>query len=148
MWQYNQTSNNELYHWKYATKKKVNGKWRYYYDDTGKGKPKKGLSINDATRSTLTTMGVTTYGIGKGWLGNNERVSKDVYDHADKVILYNGEPVVDIGKRKVNEAKKAIKPVAKKVDKKLTVIYKKEKDFVKKSVKKIDKAKKWLSKLF
>lgn len=24
----------ELYHWKYIKKKKVNGKWRYYYDKT------------------------------------------------------------------------------------------------------------------
>jgi hypothetical protein len=24
--------NDELYHWKYTYKKKVNGKWRYYYD--------------------------------------------------------------------------------------------------------------------
>lgn len=33
MWQYNETVNSdELYHWKYIKKKKVNGKWRYYYD--------------------------------------------------------------------------------------------------------------------
>lgn len=145
MRQYNQTSNNELYHWKYATKKKVNGKWRYYYDDTGKGKPKKGLSINDATRSTLTTMGVTTYGIGKGWLNDNEQVSKDVYNHADKVILYNGEPVVDIAKRKVGEAQKSVGKTAKKTT---SVISKKSKDITKTASKQINKAKKWLSKLF
>lgn len=28
---------NELYHWKYIRKEKVNGKWKYYYDD---GTPK------------------------------------------------------------------------------------------------------------
>lgn len=26
---------NELYHWKYIDKKKVNGKWRYIYDNKG-----------------------------------------------------------------------------------------------------------------
>lgn len=30
MWQYQYPD--ELYHWKYIKKKKVNGKWRYYYD--------------------------------------------------------------------------------------------------------------------
>ena len=33
LWKYNQTTtSDELYHWKYVKKKKVNGKWRYYYD--------------------------------------------------------------------------------------------------------------------
>lgn len=31
---YGPVSNEELYHWKYKYKKKINGKWRYYYDDT------------------------------------------------------------------------------------------------------------------
>lgn len=26
-------NDNELYHWKYTRKERVNGKWRYYYDD-------------------------------------------------------------------------------------------------------------------
>ena len=30
-----QWPSDELYHWKYIKKKKVNGKWRYYYADEG-----------------------------------------------------------------------------------------------------------------
>lgn len=39
--------NNELYHWKYKSRKKVNGKWRYEYDT-----PKS--SSNRNTKVTLT----------------------------------------------------------------------------------------------
>lgn len=147
MWRYNQTQNSdELYHWKYATKKKVNGKWRYYYDDTGKGKPKKGLSVNDIGRYKLTLNGSmsapgvksqsynnTSYHVGK--IG--EEVSKDVYDHGDATFLYNGEPVKDIAKRKSGEAKKSISKSRK-------IMSEKVKDLSKTASKQISKGKSWL----
>lgn len=40
-------NNNELYHWKYVSKKKVNGKWRYTYPD-GSSSSKIGDRIKDA----------------------------------------------------------------------------------------------------
>ena len=148
MRQYKQTQNSdELYHWKYATKKKVNGKWRYYYDDTGKGKPKKGLSVNDIGRYKLTTntsltapwskeskaFSNTYYSVGK--IG--EEVSKDVYDHGDATFLYNGEPVKDIAKRKSGEAKKSISKSRK-------IMSEKVKDLSKTASKQINKGKSWL----
>lgn len=30
---YGPENSDELYHWKYTSKKRVNGKWRYYYDN-------------------------------------------------------------------------------------------------------------------
>ena len=149
MWQYNKTQNSdELYHWKYATKKKVNGKWRYYYDDTGKGKPKKGLSVNDIRRSessfTSISSGskdpkpVSIYSIGKkGNFSNMEEVSKDVYEHGEASFLYNGEPVKDIAKRKSVEAKKTISKSRK-------IMSEKVKDLSKTASKQINKGKSWL----
>ena len=147
LWQYNKTQNSdELYHWKYATKKKVNGKWRYYYDDTGKGKPKKGLSINNMDRYKTTFTGSmsapgvksqsysnTYYNVGK--IG--EETSKDVYDHGDATLLYNGEPVKDIAKRKSGEAKKSISKSRK-------IMSEKVKDLSKTASKQINKGKSWL----
>lgn len=46
---------NELYHYKYAYKKKINGKWRYYYDDDNKRD--KGFSIKNFRRSSLELSG-------------------------------------------------------------------------------------------
>lgn len=134
MWQYNKTQNSdELYHWKYATKKKVNGKWRYYYDDTGKGKPKKGLSINDMGRYKVTQFGNTSYSVGRF----GEEVSKDVYDHGGETLLYNGEPVKDIAKRKSGEAKKS-------VSKSRKIMSEKIKDLSKTASKQISKGKSWI----
>lgn len=53
--------NDELKHWKYIKKKKVNGKWRYYYDeseldkfDKGAVEVKEGVK-KDGTKYTNTT---------------------------------------------------------------------------------------------
>lgn len=44
----------ELKHWKYIKKKKVNGKWRYYYDDSELSKFDRG--------ATVTTEKINKYG--------------------------------------------------------------------------------------
>ena len=151
-------NNNELYHWKYVTKKKVNGKWRYYYDETGKGKIKKGFSVADKLeKHKLDTMS-TLFGdkpraprtearthiidaenrpdyylSRKG--GESEKVSKGAYDHFDNagsggMLLYDGEPVRDIMKRKSKVAKRTVSDVKKNCSKQ------------------INKAKKWIKSLF
>ena len=151
-------NNNELYHWKYVTKKKVNGKWRYYYDETGKGKIKKGFSVADKLeKHKLETMSTlfgdkqraprtearthiidaenrpNYYLSRKG--GESEKVSKGVYDHFDNagsggMLLYDGEPVRDIMKRKSKAAKRTVSDVQKNCSKQ------------------INKAKNWIKSLF
>ena len=150
--------NNELYHWKYVTKKKVNGKWRYYYDETGKGKIKKGFSVADKLeKHKLETMSTlfgdkqraprtearthiidaenrpNYYLSRKG--GESEKVSKGAYDHFDNagsggMLLYDGEPVRDIMKRKSKAAKRTVSDVQKNCSKQ------------------INKAKNWIKSLF
>jgi hypothetical protein len=39
----------EMYHWKYIKKKKVNGKWRYYYDTTELDKFDKEATVTSKT---------------------------------------------------------------------------------------------------
>ena len=151
-------NNNELYHWKYETKKKVNGKWRYYYDETGKGKIKKGFSVADKLeKHKLETMSTlfgdkqraprtearthiidaenrpNYYLSRKG--GESEKVSKGAYDHFDNagsggMLLYDGEPVRDIMKRKSKAAKRTVSDVKKNCSKQ------------------INKAKNWIKSLF
>ena len=151
-------NNNELYHWKYVTKKKVNGKSRYYYDETGKGKIKKGFSVADKLeKHKLETMSTlfgdkqraprtearthiidaenrpNYYLSRKG--GESEKVSKGAYDHFDNagsggMLLYDGEPVRDIMKRKSEVAKRTVS------------------DIKKNSSKQINKAKNWIKSLF
>ena len=151
-------NNNELYHWKYVTKKKVNGKWRYYYDETGRGKIKKGFSVADKLeKHKLETMSTlfgdkqraprtearthiidaenrpNYYLSRKG--GESEKVSKGAYDHFDNagsggMLLYDGEPVRDIMKRKSKAAKRTVSDVQKNCSKQ------------------INKAKNWIKSLF
>lgn len=40
---------NELKHWKYVNKKKVNGKWRYWYDDNSREDMMSALKIGGKT---------------------------------------------------------------------------------------------------
>ena len=55
-------SNDELQHWKYIKKKKVNGKWRYYYDKSQLDKFKYGDKETKVTRKgeSYTTYGTLT----------------------------------------------------------------------------------------
>ena len=151
-------NNNELYHWKYVTKKKVNGKWRYYYDETGRGKIKKGFSVADKLeKHKLETMSTlfgdkqraprtearthiidaenrpNYYLSRKG--GESEKVSKGAYDHFDNagsggMLLYDGETVRDKKKRKSKAAKRTVSDVHKNCSKQ------------------INKAKNWIKSLF
>ena len=147
-------NNNELYHWKYVTKKKVNGKWRYYYDETGKGKIKKGLSVADklgkhqfelmstlfgdkprAPRTEARTHIIDGENRPSYYLSRkdeeSEEVSKGAYDHfTPGMLLYDGEPVRDIMKRKSKAAKRTVSDVKKNCSKQ------------------INKAKNWIKSLF
>lgn len=147
-------NNNELYHWKYVKKKKVNGKWRYYYDETGKGKIKKGFSVADklgkhqlelmstlfgdkprAPRTDARTHIIDGENRPSYYLsrkdGESEEVSKGAYDHfTPGMILYDGEPVRDIMKRKSKAAKRTVSDVQKNCSKQ------------------INKAKNWIKSLF
>lgn len=147
-------NNNELYHWKYVTKKKVNGKWRYYYDETGKGKIKKGFSVADklgkhqievmstlfgdkprAPRTDARTHIIDGENRPSYFLSRkgeeSEEVSKGAYDHFKPgMLLYDGEPVRDIMKRKSKETKRTVSDVKKNCSKQ------------------INKAKNWIKSLF
>lgn len=45
----------EMYHWKYIKKKKVNGKWRYYYDNSELDKFARGDSVVNSKDNTIDT---------------------------------------------------------------------------------------------
>ena len=145
--------NNELYHRKYVKKKKVNGKRRYYYDETGKGKIKKGFSVADklgkhqlelmstlfdkprAPRTDARTHIIDGENRPSYYLSRkgeeSEEVSKGAYDHFKPgMLLYDGEPVRDIMKRKSEVAKRTVS------------------DIKKNSSKQINKAKNWIKSLF
>ena len=145
--------NNELYHRKYVKKKKVNGKRRYYYDETGKGKIKKGFSVADklgkhqlelmstlfdkprAQRTDARTHIIDGENRPSYYLSRkgeeSEEVSKGAYDHFKPgMLLYDGEPVRDIMKRKSEVAKRTVS------------------DIKKNSSKQINKAKNWIKSLF
>ena len=145
--------NNELYHRKYVKKKKVNGKRRYYYDETGKGKIKKGFSVADklgkhqlelmstlfdkprAPRTDARTHIIDGANRPSYYLSRkgeeSEEVSKGAYDHFKPgMLLYDGEPVRDIMKRKSEVAKRTVS------------------DIKKNSSKQINKAKNWIKSLF
>ena len=145
--------NNELYHRKYVKKKKVNGKRRYYYDETGKGKIKKGFSVADklgkhqlelmstlfdkprAPRTDARTHIIDSENRPSYYLSRkgeeSEEVSKGAYDHFKPgMLLYDGEPVRDIMKRKSEVAKRTVS------------------DIKKNSSKQINKAKNWIKSLF
>ena len=64
MWQYKYSD--ELYHWKYVHKEKVNGKWRYYYEiDKHKEDIKDGvkdaLGFDEKARLEVTKKGHDEY---------------------------------------------------------------------------------------
>lgn len=113
---------------KYAYKKLVNGKYRYYYDDDDV--PDKGLSIKNLNRWKLTlasglnsadgsfskSYNSTSYYVNptmnyyrQKQSNTHTPVSKDIYDHADAMLFYKNEPVKDVLKRKYSEVEKSAK---------------------------------------
>ena len=81
----------ELYHWKYISKKKVDGKWRYYYDTSeldkylknqtttwsgGRGmiNVKTTHGLGDSLRDTHRTLAVVKTGTNDN-IKNNEKVT-------------------------------------------------------------------------
>ena len=53
---YTVNKDDELYHWKYIKKTKVNGKWRYYYDEMKKDL---GVNVKDKLDMTKKQVGIT-----------------------------------------------------------------------------------------
>ena len=110
---------------KYAYKKMVNGKWRYYYDNDDK--PDKGLSYkkmdkwkmeNDIAISAPGMKAVnqknTSYSLAIDGVKGRQQVSKDVWDNAGSGLYYKNEPVKNIAKRTVTDLKKT---ASKQIDK-------------------------------
>lgn len=106
---------------KYAYKKMVNGKMRYYYDDDNV--PDKGFSLKKFNRRTMElNSGISAPGLKKSREydktyysvrpdGNKEsyqEVDKDIYENSKARLFYKNEPVKNIAKRKIGEAKDAV----------------------------------------
>lgn len=98
----------ELYHWKYLRKEKVNGKWRYYYEEDD-------AKLN--VGRTHKAVAETSIGLGgkvktsKNYLlksketGNNwEVVDKKVYDShkAGRKLYVGNTPLSKIAKEQIS----------------------------------------------
>lgn len=130
---------------KYAYKKMVNGKWRYYYDDDNV--PDKGLSYKKMENWKMeNNIGIsapgikpinkktTTYSLRIKGVKGYQEVPKDVWDNAGTGLYYKNEPVGNIAKRKVDEAKDAASKSIKKAGSKVSEISREAVDSGKKFV--------------
>lgn len=71
MWQYQYSD--ELYHWKYIKREKVNGKWKYYYDE----------DLNNAYKSgKQSEIAINAHQHGK----TTEYVQKKKYEDTDNLF--------------------------------------------------------------
>ena len=112
-----------IQHWKYAYKKKVNGKWRYYYDNSNKQKNDSGFSYKKNDRHTLelnSSIGVpgTKKDVeiqSKSYYVNGMKVDEDTYKHAGAKFYYKNEPVRDITQRQYESGKEYVKNALSKV---------------------------------
>lgn len=106
---------------KYVWRKKVNGKWRYYYDTDGK--PDKGFSLQTISSKTRIdtsnksdsdgmkngTRGDTRYTLRNSFGGAiGGRTDHQSWEHAKTGthLYYNNELVSDIMKRSLSNVKK------------------------------------------
>lgn len=133
---------------KYVWKKRVNGEWRYYYDNNDK--PDKGLSIKNVQRSKLTSettfdngkgkkkqINSTTYFVNtKGSGVGGEIVDKDTYNRSTHMLYWKNEAVADVGRRAVKDAKKYTSKKTKEFKSDGAHLVRKGKSFVNKLVKK------------
>ena len=127
-----------IQHWKYAYKKKVNGKWRYYYDNSNKQKNDSGFSYKKNDRNTLKlNSSISVPGMkkdvgiqSKSYYVNGMEVDEDTYKHAGAKFYYKNEPIRDITQRQYESGKEYVKNALSKV-KEVTSST-------------IDKGKKWL----
>lgn len=150
-----QHSDDELYHWKYISKKRVNGKWRYKYDDDskggGKGEDKPLWAVEDG-KTYYKNDGSSEY--GKYTSGNDTleiKKSNKLFSNKRVIQVSSGNfsrttTIKEIGKleRSVNKAKNWVRSL---FDRKITVNGKTtvQKGKISKT---IDKGKKWIKKLF
>lgn len=130
-------NSDELYHWKYIQKKKVNGKWRYYYDiKEAVGVNARNDYINSSkeyleARNTLTKLREQDAKKYKGSLRvSNDTVQADIYKgkKRDKFLAsqkkYYKTPLgkMDIAGQAINKyvdkGKNKVQSVLKKVKKK------------------------------
>lgn len=99
---------NELYHWKYLRKEKINGKWRYYYEEDDSK-----LNIGE-TRKAISETSIGLSGkvkTSKDYLlksketGNKwEVVDKKVYDShkAGRKLYVGNTPLSKIAKEQIS----------------------------------------------
>ena len=81
MWRYNYPD--ELYHWQYIKRIKVNGKWRYFYDEAELKKYEQGLTTVTETPNANggTTRTVTSYKQTNAPIGINQKTTMDFGDN-------------------------------------------------------------------
>lgn len=66
-------ASDELYHWKYVKRERVNGKWRYYYD-VDQLKDDVGITAREEMNKALTTQKQAKTALGKSKLKVNRAV--------------------------------------------------------------------------
>lgn len=89
----------EMYHWKYIKKKKVNGKWRYYYDTTELDKYKNNVvetEISKGATQMIRDLGV--YDVTKRNITNyktSNRLFDKTSDSLNNIVGSNGHVYLD-----------------------------------------------------
>lgn len=141
---------NELKHWKYIKKERVNGRWRYYYDDGGQ----KGEILNPRANPNSP---YGTYYMTKSMIPSNLKKvqvnkSNNLFS-TEKSIDTNKDGFADTTIRNIGKLERSIDKARNWVESLFDRTYRdsgtNETFTVKGKISKtIDKAKKWLSDLF
>ena len=128
MWQYNNTvPSGELYHWKYISKERVNGKWVYKYREESPSNT--GLEIRKNTGMEMeTNAAVNAPGMKESVRIHNtsyylrdrnkeyREVDKDTYDkHHGTHLYYNNKLVSDIAKETITSGMTFVKKQSQKL---------------------------------
>lgn len=91
---YTTPKDGELYHWKYIKKERINGKWRYYYNDEDSLYDKGSTNTSDVTTTT-------TYKNGSGLLDTktiNARVGLETKSGSKTTVIKYEDVIKERGK--------------------------------------------------
>lgn len=154
-------SDDELYHWKYIKREKVNGKWRYYYKDTDVDDAKKAYDTAKAQHeSDLKAANAITSRVDRRLEELNEAFDKKYPNIVDQdknwpEFFDQSKPLVE-AKNKAQYRAAQSRQIADDADLKYKIAKRKfdesaghkVADFLNNSSDKINKAKSWVSGLF
>lgn len=79
---------NDIRHWKYIKRERVNGKWRYYYDDP---EYRNALNSYNLAKSNTTTIALKRAANKVNYDAANRKVSRDWMRSRDGKNIFGGQ---------------------------------------------------------